>query len=64
MLDLLPFRCLCDKLIWQFLCQRKVERGEDHIPKYSDDYFSSEDHNGLLDKVEITLIDKNDPIGP
>ena len=61
MLDLLPFRYL-----WNNYknCQRKVERGEDYIPKYLDDYFSSEDHNGLLNKVEITLIDKNDPIGP
>ena len=46
MLDLLPFRYLCDNYK---NCQRKVGRGEDHIPKYLDDYFSSEDHNDYPD---------------
>ena len=45
-------------------CQRKVERGEDHMQKYLHDYFLSEDHDGLLNNVEITLIDKTDPLDP
>ena len=29
-------------------CQRKAERGEDHMQKYLHDYFLSEDNGGLL----------------
>ena len=29
-----------------------------------DHYFSSEDHDGLLNNAEITLIDKTDPSDP
>ena len=39
-------------------CQRKVEKGEDHMQKYLHDHFLSEDHDGLLNNVKITLIDK------
>ena len=34
---------------------------EDHTQKYLHDHFLSEDHDGLLNNVEITLIDKTDP---
>ena len=39
-------------------CQRRAERGEDHMQKYLHDHFLSEDHDGLLNNVKITLIDK------
>ena len=42
-------------------CQRKAERGQDHMQKYLHDHFLIEDHDGLLNNVEITLIDKTDP---
>ena len=45
-------------------CQRKAERGEDHMQKYLHDYFLSEDHDGLLNNAEIILIDKTDPSDP
>ena len=45
-------------------CQRKAERGEDDTPKYLHDHFLSEDHDGLLNNVDITLIDKTDPSDP
>ena len=46
-------------------CQRKAETGEDHMQKYlHDHYFSSENHVGLLNNAEITLIDKTDPSDP
>ena len=45
-------------------CQRKAERGEDHMQKYLHDHFLTEDHDGLLNNVEITLIDKTDPSDP
>ena len=44
--------------------QRKAERGEHHMQKYLHDYFLSEDHDGLLNNVESTLIDKIDPSDP
>ena len=31
------------------------------MQKYLHDHFLSEDHDGLLNNVEITLIDKTDP---
>ena len=34
------------------------------MQKYSHDHFLSEDHYGLLNNVEITLIDKTDPSVP
>ena len=45
-------------------CQRKAERGEDHMQKYLHDHFLSEDHDVLLNNVEITLIDKTGPSDP
>ena len=42
-------------------CQCKAERGEDHTQKYLHDHFLSQDHDGLLNSVEITLIDLSDP---
>ena len=42
-------------------CPRKAERGEDHTQKYLHDHFLSQDHDGLLNSVEITLIDLSDP---
>ena len=45
-------------------CQRKAERGEDHMQKYLHDHFLSEDHDVLLNDVEITLIDNADPSDP
>ena len=45
-------------------CQRKAERGEDHMQKYLHDHFLSEDHDGLLNNVYIILIDKTDPLDP
>ena len=44
-------------------CQRK-ERRKDHMQKYLRDHFLSEDHDGLLNNVEITLIDETDPSDP
>ena len=34
------------------------------MQKYLHDHFLSEDHDGLLNNVEITLIDKTDPSDP
>ena len=34
------------------------------MQKYLHDHFLSEDHDGLLNNVEITLIDKIDPSDP
>ena len=34
------------------------------MQKYLHDYFLSPDHDGLLNNVEITLIDKTDPSNP
>ena len=45
-------------------CQRKAERGENDAPKYLHDHFLSEGHDGLLNNVDITLIDKTDPSDP
>ena len=45
-------------------CQGNAERREDHMQKYLHDHFLSEDHDGLLNDVEITLIDKTDPSDP
>ena len=45
-------------------CQHKEERGESDTPKYLHDHFLSEDHHGLLNNVDITLIDKTDPSDP
>ena len=42
-------------------CRREAERREDHMQKYLHYHFLSEDHDGLLNNVEITLIDKTDP---
>ena len=41
--------------------QRKTEKGEDHTQKYVHNHFLSEDHDGLLNNVEFTLIDKTNP---
>ena len=41
-------------------CQRKAERGEDHMQKYFHDHFLSEYHDGILNNLEITLIDMTD----
>ena len=45
-------------------CQRKAERGEDHMQKYLHDHFLSEDHDGLVNNVVIIFIDKTDPSDP
>ena len=45
-------------------CQCKAERGEDHTHKYLHDHFLNEDHDGLLNNVEITLTDNTDPSVP
>ena len=50
--------------IYAYIYERKAERGEDHMQKYLHDHFLSEDHDGLLNNVEITLIDKTDPSDP
>ena len=34
------------------------------MQKYLQDHFLSEDHDGLLNNVKITLIDKTDPSNP
>ena len=34
------------------------------MQKYLQDHLLSEDHDGLLNNVEITLIDKTDPSDP
>ena len=34
------------------------------MQKYLRDHFLSEDHDGLLNNVEITLIDETDPSDP
>ena len=34
------------------------------MQKYLHDHFLSEDHDGLLNNVEITLIGKTDPLDP
>ena len=44
--------------------QRNAEREEDHMQEYLHDHFLSQDHDGLLNNVEITLIDKTDPSDP
>ena len=44
--------------------QHKAERGEDHMQKYLHAHFLSKDRDGLLNNVEITLIDKTDPSDP
>ena len=41
--------------------QRNAEREEDHMQEYLHDHFLSQDHDGLLNSVEITLIDLSDP---
>ena len=45
-------------------CQHKAEGGEDNTQKYLHDHLLSEDHEGLLNNVEITLTDKTDPSDP
>ena len=45
-------------------CQRKAQSGEDHMQKYLHDHFLREDHDGLLNNAEITLIEKTDPTDP
>ena len=45
-------------------CQRKAERGKNHMQKYLHDHFLKENHDSLLNNVEITLIDKTDPSDP
>ena len=37
------------------------KRGENHMQKNLHDHFLNEDHDDLLNNVEITLIDKTDP---
>ena len=41
--------------------QGQAERGENHTQKYLHDHFLSEDRDGLMYNVEITLIDQADP---
>ena len=45
-------------------CQRKVERGKEYMQKYLHDNVLSEHHDGLLNNVEITLIDKTNSSDP
>ena len=45
-------------------CQRKTERRGNRMQKYLHDLFLSEVHNGLLNNVEITLIDETDRSEP
>ena len=45
-------------------CQRKAERGEDHMQRYLHDHFLGEDHDGLVNNVVIIFIDKTDPSDP
>ena len=42
----------------------QLERGEDQMQKYLLDHFLNEDHDGLLNNVEITLTDNTDPSVP
>ena len=42
-------------------CQHNAEKEEHHMQKQLPDQFLSEDHDGLLNNVEITPIDKTDP---
>ena len=44
--------------------QRKAETGADHMQKYLHDHFISQDHDGLLNNVEVTFIDETDPSDP
>ena len=44
--------------------QRKAERGEDHMQKYLHNHFISQDHDGLLNNVEVNFIDETDPSDP
>ena len=54
-----------DKFSYQWYnyknCQHKAEKEEHHMQKQLPDQFLSEDHDGLLNNVEITPIDKTDP---
>ena len=43
---------------------RKAKRGEDHTQKYFHERFLSHDHNGLINDIEVILIDKTDPLDP
>ena len=45
-------------------CQRKTESREDHKQKCLHAHFLREDHDGLLNNVEFTLIEKTDPSDP
>ena len=45
-------------------CQRKVERGKEYLQRYIHEHFLSEEHNGLINDVEIIFIDKTDPLDP
>ena len=41
--------------------QRKAKRGEDIIQKHFHEHFLSHNHNGLINDIEVILIDKTDP---
>ena len=41
--------------------QRKARRGEDLIQKHFHEHFLSHNHNGLINDIEVILIDKTDP---
>ena len=45
-------------------CQQKAERGENCMQRYLHEHFLSEGHNGLINDVEITFIDKTYPSDP
>ena len=42
--------------------QHKVKRCEDHTQKYFHEHFLSQDHNGIINVIEIVFIDKIDPL--
>ena len=57
MLDLLPISLGTDGITIRTV---NVKQKEHHMQKYLHDFFS-EDHDGLLNNVEITFIGKADP---
>ena len=60
MLDLLPISLGTDGITIRTV---NVKQKEHHMQKYLNDVFS-EDHDGLLNNVEITFIGKADPSNP
>ena len=53
-----------DGIITSLANGKQRERGEDCMQKYFHDHFLSEDHNGLINDVEIVFINKTDPSDP